>query len=139
RRRRLGVRVARRRAGAALEGADRRRGGHRDAGDRTARPPRRVREHSRRRHCCRDGAGEAAMRRFIRSAFVIARRDFSATVLSKTFIFFLLAPLFPLVFGGVFGSISTRIASRNERPVIAVAWSKADFDRLAKARDEMSD
>jgi len=79
------------------------------------------------------------MMRFIRSAFVIARRDFSATVLSKTFIFFLLAPLFPLVFGGVFGTISTRIASRNERPVIAVVWNQADFDRLAKARQEMSD
>jgi len=77
--------------------------------------------------------------RFIRAAFVIARRDFSATVLSKTFIFFLLAPLFPLVFGGVFGTISTRIASRNERPVIAVVWNQADFDRLAKARQEMSD
>ena len=38
----------------------------------------------------------------LRSAFVIARRDFSATVLSKAFIFFLLAPLFPLLFGGVF-------------------------------------
>jgi len=79
------------------------------------------------------------MMRFIRSAFVIARRDFSATVLSKTFIFFLLAPLFPLVFGGVFGTISTRIASRNERPVIAVVWNQSDFDRLAKARQEMSD
>ena len=42
------------------------------------------------------------MMRFVRSAFVIARRDFSATVLSKAFIFFLLAPLFPLLFGGVF-------------------------------------
>ena len=43
------------------------------------------------------------MMRFIRSAWVIARRDFTATVLSKTFIFFLLGPLFPLLFGGVFG------------------------------------
>ena len=49
------------------------------------------------------GAGEAAMMRFLRSAFVIARRDFAATVLSKTFIFFLLGPLFPLLLGGVFG------------------------------------
>src|SRR3954447_5426368 len=79
------------------------------------------------------------MMRFIRSAFVIARRDFSATVLSKTFIFFLLAPLFPLLFGGVFGSISTRIASRTERPVIAVVWSDADYQRLSNARDQLTD
>ena len=37
-----------------------------------------------------------------KAAFVIARRDFTATVLSKTFFFFLLGPLFPLLLGGVF-------------------------------------
>ena len=74
------------------------------------------------------------MRRFIRSAFVIGRRDFTATVLSKTFIFFLLAPLFPLLFGGVFGSIGASVASQAERPVVAVVSSKNDFDRLSAAR-----
>ena len=52
------------------------------------------------------------MTRFFRSAFVIARRDFSATVLSKAFIFFLLAPLFPLLFGGVFSSIAPALLRR---------------------------
>ena len=36
------------------------------------------------------------------AAFVIARRDFVATVYSRSFIFFLLAPL--LVFGFVIGA-----------------------------------
>jgi ABC-2 type transport system permease protein len=76
--------------------------------------------------------------RFIRSAFIIARRDFTATVLSKTFIFFLLAPLFPLLFGGVFGSIGARVASQSERPVVAVVSSTADFDRLSAARDQLA-
>ena len=35
------------------------------------------------------------MREMIRAAFVIARRDFSATVLSRTFLLFLLGPLLP--------------------------------------------
>ena len=78
------------------------------------------------------------MMRFLRSAFVIARRDFTATVLSKTFIFFLLAPLFPLLFGGTFGSISARIASQSAKPVIAVVSSQQDFDRLSEARDELA-
>jgi len=78
------------------------------------------------------------MMRFFRSAFVIARRDFTATVLSKTFIFFLLAPLFPLLFGGTFGSISARIASQSAKPVIAVVSSQQDFDRLSDARDELA-
>jgi len=74
------------------------------------------------------------MMRFLRSAWVIARRDFSATVLSKTFIFFLLGPLFPLLFGGVFGSISARVATQTEQPVIAVMFRDQDFERLSAAR-----
>ena len=77
------------------------------------------------------------MMRFIRSAFVIARRDFAATVLSKAFIFFLLGPLFPLLLGGVFGTIGAKVASQTEQPVVAVIGSKADFQRLTAARDEM--
>ena len=78
------------------------------------------------------------MMRFFRSAFVIARRDFAATVLSKTFIFFLLAPLFPLLFGGTFGSMSARIASRTAKPVVAVVSTQRDFDRLSSARDDLA-
>ena len=78
------------------------------------------------------------MMRFIRSAWVIGRRDFTATVLSKTFIFFLLAPLFPLLFGGVFSSISARVAAQNQRPVIAVIAPKGDFEKLADAREQLN-
>jgi len=78
------------------------------------------------------------MMRFIRSAFVIARRDFGATVLSKTFIFFLLAPLFPLLMGGVFGSIGARVATQAARTIVAVVSSERDFDRLSKARGELA-
>ena len=77
------------------------------------------------------------MMRFVRSAFVIARRDFSATVLSKTFIFFLLGPLFPLLFGGVFGSIGARVAQQTERPVVAVIAPPDEFQRLTAARAQM--
>jgi ABC-2 type transport system permease protein len=77
--------------------------------------------------------------RFLLSAFVIARRDFTATVLSKTFIFFLLAPLFPVAMGGLFGSIGARVANQTERPVVAVVAPKSDFARLAAARDQLSE
>jgi ABC-2 type transport system permease protein len=78
------------------------------------------------------------MIRFLRSAYVIARRDFAATVLSKAFIFFLLGPLFPLLLGGLFGGIGARVASQTEHPVIAVVSSRAEFDRLAQARAELA-
>ena len=78
------------------------------------------------------------MMRRLRSAFVIARRDFSATVLSKTFLFFLLGPLFPLLLGGAFGSIGARVASRTERPVVAVVMPHAEAIRVAAARERLA-
>jgi len=79
------------------------------------------------------------MMRLLKSAFVIARRDFSATVLSKAFIFFLLGPMFPLLLGGVFGGIGARVASQTEQPVIAVVSSETDFERISAARDRIAD
>lgn len=79
------------------------------------------------------------MMRFLRSAFVIARRDFAATVLSKAFIFFLLGPLFPLLLGGVFGGIGARVATRTEKPIVAVIASQADFERLNAARAQLAE
>ena len=78
------------------------------------------------------------MIRFLRSSLVIGRRDFSATVLSKAFIFFLLGPMFPLLLGGLFGGIGARVATQTARPVIAVVWSSGDFDRLSKARARLA-
>src|SRR5579875_3862671 len=79
------------------------------------------------------------MTRLLRSSFVIARRDFSATVLSKAFIFFLLAPLFPLLMGGIFGGIGARVASRTGQPVVAAVIPAGEFDRLMAARAELQE
>src|SRR5687768_2815861 len=79
------------------------------------------------------------MATLLRSAFVIARRDFTATVFSKTFLFFLLGPLFPVLMGVIFGSISGSAISEAERPVVAVIASDADFRALAGARKRLDD
>ena len=79
------------------------------------------------------------MRKLLRGAFVIGRRDFAATVLSKTFLFFLLGPLFPLLFGAAFGGIGASVANSREKPVVAVVASQADFDRLNVSRDRFAD
>jgi len=78
------------------------------------------------------------MTRLLHPALVIARRDFTATVYSKTFIFFLLGPLFPLLLGGLFGGIGAQVASRTDQPIIAVAASEADYARIAAARGELA-
>ena len=83
-------------------------------------------------------ARRRADRRLVRSAFVIARRDFTATVLSKTFIFFLLAPLFPAAIEQLFGGIGARVASQTERAVIAIVAPPEEFARIDAARDELA-
>jgi ABC-2 type transport system permease protein len=79
------------------------------------------------------------MMRLLRSSFVIGRRDFGATVLSKAFLFFLLGPVFPLLLGGVFGGIGARVANQAEQPVVAVVASPAEFARMAGARERLVD
>ena len=65
--------------------------------------------------------------RTLKSAFVIARRDFTATVMSKTFLLFLLGPLFPAIMGVTFGGIGATIDRNVERPVVAVIGSPSDY------------
>ena len=76
----------------------------------------------------------------IRSAFVIARRDFTATIFSRAFFFFLLGPLFPVLMVVIFGSIGGSAASgvsNAERPVLAVVASEAEFRAIEAARQRL--
>jgi ABC-2 type transport system permease protein len=78
------------------------------------------------------------MSNLLRGAFVIGRRDFSATVLSKTFLFFLLGPLFPLLFGVVFGGIGASVANSREKPAVAVVASEEDYVPIDAARNRLA-
>lgn len=77
------------------------------------------------------------MIRTLRSAYVIGRRDFTATVMSKAFIFFLIGPLFPVLLGIMFGGIGARVAVQANEVRLAVIAEEADFARFAKARSEV--
>jgi len=79
------------------------------------------------------------MRKLLRGAFVIGRRDFSATVLSKTFLFFLLGPIFPLLFGAAFGGIIGGQAAHRDAATVAVISSQAEFDRIEEAQKHVSE
>lgn len=75
----------------------------------------------------------------LRSSYVIGRRDFTATVLSKAFIFFLIGPLFPVLLGALFGGIGARVATQADQPRVAVVASDAEFARLAAAREQLAE
>ena len=70
----------------------------------------------------------------IRAAFVIARRDYTSTVLSKTFLLFLLGPLFPLMLGVGMVGIGTQVDRNSKVPPVAVIASSQDFELLTAAR-----
>ena len=78
------------------------------------------------------------MTHLLRSAWVIGRRDFMATVWSKAFIFFLIGPLFPVLLGAVFGGIGARVASQAEQPRVAVIAAPEEFVRIAAARANLA-
>ena len=73
----------------------------------------------------------------LRAAFVIARRDFVAVIWSKTFIFFLIGPLFPVIVGGLAGGIGAKVQRDMDSPVLGVAMAGGDIDRLAAAHDDL--
>jgi ABC-2 type transport system permease protein len=78
------------------------------------------------------------VKELLRAAFVIARRDFSATVLSRTFLLFLLGPFFPVLMVAVFGA-ATAPMSASDRPTVGVIASSRDYQQLQAARDRLQD
>lgn len=70
----------------------------------------------------------------IRAAFVIARRDFTAIIFSKSFFIFLLGPLFPLVIGIAAGGLGQQVNQDIDRPLIGVALPDEQSEALSVAR-----
>jgi len=79
------------------------------------------------------------MRELLRAAFVIARRDFTATVLSRAFLLFLLGPFFPVLMILVFGAATAPMGDVNEKPTVAVISSAAEFEALEQARQRLDE
>lgn len=73
------------------------------------------------------------MSEVLRAALVIARRDFSAVIFSKTFILFLLGPLFPVVIGMAFGGLGEKITTESLRPTVGIAMAAKDAARMEEA------
>ena len=79
------------------------------------------------------------MATLLRSAFVIARRDFTATIFSRAFFFFLLGPLFPVLMVALFGSLGGGAVSNAPRSVLAVVASESEFRAMEAARQRLLD
>ncbi|PEQ12294.1 ABC transporter permease [Novosphingobium sp. PC22D] len=73
------------------------------------------------------------------AALVVARRDFVAILFSRSFLFFLLGPLFPIVVAGFAGGVGQRVQASADSPRLGVAMRVADVERIAEARATLSD
>ncbi len=62
----------------------------------------------------------------LEAAWVIARRDFVAVLFSRAFLFFLLGPLFPVIVGGLAGSIGGEVQREAVSYEVGLAMSPAD-------------
>ena len=68
-----------------------------------------------------------------RAAWVIARRDYAATVFSKTFLMFLLFPLLPIIAGVGFGAMGADQDRETLRPAVAVVAGPEDVAAIGHA------
>ena len=75
---------------------------------------------------------------FFQSAFVIARRDFVATVWSRTFLFFLVGPLVIIGFSLAFGTITSRMARADVHATVAIVSTDRDFAAMLAAHQRLN-
>jgi ABC-2 type transport system permease protein len=77
------------------------------------------------------------MMSFFRAVLVIARRDFTATVYSRSFLFFLLGPLVILGISVLFGSVTQNLAKEDVRMSVAAVANDAEFAAMQAVRQRL--
>lgn len=73
------------------------------------------------------------------AAMVIARRDFYAVLLSRSFFFFLLGPLFPVIVGVLAGGVGQRVQESSDPSRLGVAMASADVEAMQAARNSLAE
>ncbi|TRD11256.1 ABC transporter permease [Erythrobacter insulae] len=73
----------------------------------------------------------------LEAAWVIARRDFIAVLFSRAFLFFLIGPLFPVLVGGLAGSIGKQVSTQAVSVEIGLAMSAEDNSAMLDAADTL--
>ena len=72
------------------------------------------------------------------AALVMARRDFTAILFGRSFVFFLLAPFFPVVVAMVAGGIGQKVKQTAARPELGIVMAPADAAAMTRARDALA-
>ena len=72
------------------------------------------------------------------AAMVVARRDFSAILFSRSFIFFLIGPLFPLLVGTMASGVGQQVEAKAGHSVLALAMAPADAAAIRASADRFA-
>jgi ABC-2 type transport system permease protein len=78
------------------------------------------------------------MNNIFKAAWIICRRDFVATVYSKTFLLFLIAPLAAVAFGYVVGKTTEDADRVLDRPKVAIVAEAEVADALKAAHEQLA-
>lgn len=73
----------------------------------------------------------------LEAAWVIARRDFVAVLFSRAFLFFLIGPLFPVLVGGLAGSIGGQVSREAVAIEVGLAMSGEDNAAMIAASERL--
>ena len=73
----------------------------------------------------------------LEAAWVIARRDFIAVLFSRAFLFFLIGPLFPVIVGGLAGSIGGQVSREAVTLEVGLAMSAEDNAAMIAASERI--
>ena len=73
------------------------------------------------------------------AARVVARRDFRAILFSRSFLFFLLGPLFPVLVGSLAGGIGGQVQRETSRTMVALAMAPSDNAAMKAAAHRLDE
>lgn len=83
----------------------------------------------------RDPAGRLPL---WRAAYVVARRDFTAILFSRAFIFFLLGPMFPIAVAALAGGVGAQVQSEALASDVGIAMESQDAAAMIAARNALA-
>ena len=73
----------------------------------------------------------------MQAAFVVARRDFNAILFSRSFLFFLLGPLFPAIVFLMSGGLGAAVSERDSAARIALQMPSEDIAAIVEAHEKL--
>ncbi len=78
------------------------------------------------------------MKQFLARIMVIARRDFRAILFSRSFLFFILGPLFPVIVAWMAGGIGASVQGATGEARLGIAMAPAESALVTQARGSLS-